>query len=117
MLIDYYSNLETTQDSDRAREQLKLQKHFGYLPVYGPTMPDITQGKIILAHILRDFPGFHWVVEVRDTIITVINEDLAPNWGFRLRDSQLDNDGKVIRSFAGGLLERYSKKVKAMRDA
>lgn len=105
--IDYFSNLNLSDDKAREKEYLKLQKTFGYLPVYGPGIQDVKQGEILLDHILKAYPGYRWVVEVRSGVITVINETLAFNWGFRLKDYMLDNDGHVIRGFAGELLERF----------
>ena len=106
-MIDYLSNLPLKDDGKRAREYAKLQKHFGYLPIYGPTIEDVRYGKQLLGHIVSEYPGYKWVVEVRDTVITVVNETLAINWGFRLREKMLDNDGKVIKQFAGKLLEAF----------
>jgi len=68
----------------------------------------VQTGKILLDHILSLYSGFRWVIEVRDTIVSVVNETLAPDWGFRLKTSMLDNDGIVIKRFAGELLERYN---------
>ena len=108
MIIDYQSNIKTQDDPARQKEYQKMAKAFGYLPVYGPTMADVQTGKILLDHILSLYSGFRWVIEVRDTIVSVVNETLAPDWGFRLKTSMLDNDGIVIKRFAGELLERYN---------
>lgn len=105
--VDYLTNIKLSDNDTRTREALKMQQHFGYLPVYGPTMSDVITGKNLLTHILRVYPGYRWVLEVRDTIITVFNETLDQNWGFRLREGMLDSDGKVIVRFCGELLERY----------
>ena len=115
-LIDYATNLKTADDPARAKAYMKLTKYFGYLPVYGPSMSDVTQGQNLLMWLLQDFPGYKWVIEVRDTIITVLNEDLAANWGFLVRAEKLDNDGKVIRLMAGELLERYGLKRQGMNE-
>jgi hypothetical protein len=113
-LIDYLTNLKIKDNPARAREILKLERAFGYLPVYGPTIEDMKYGQNLLGHILSRYPGYRWVIEVRDQIITVVNESLAPDWGFRLKERMIDNDGHVIRRFAGELLERYG--IKQMRD-
>ena len=111
---DYQTNLKTSDDFARAKKFVELTKVFGYCPIRGCSMSDLTTAENLLKAIIRDYPGYQWVVEVRDTIVTVVNETLASNWGFRLRERILDNDGKVIRSFAGGLLERYKLKAGAM---
>ena len=112
-LIDYMSNLDTTHDKARALAYAKMIKEFGYLPVYGPTIHDVRTAQNLFGWITQEFPGFKWAIEVRDTIVTVINETLAANWGFRVREGKLDNDGKIIRLMAGELLERYGVARKA----
>ena len=112
--IDYLTNLDTKNDPQRQRAYMRLNKAFGYLPVYGPTMLDVETGQRLLEYLLKDFPGYKWVIEVRDSIITVINESLAPDWGFRLKEHLLDNDGELIRHMAGELLERYRVPREAM---
>jgi len=106
-IIDYMSNLNTANDKAREVAYGNMIKHFGYLPVYGPTMLDVETGQNLLKYLTEEFPGYKWVIEVRDTIVTVINETLAPDWGFRVKEGLLDNDGKTIRLMAGELLERY----------
>ena len=106
-IIDYYTNLDTTGDKERMKFTLKMSKQFGYVPVYGPTMNDLRFAMQMFSYIIMDYPGYKWVVEYRDSILSVVNESLAPDWGFRLRHKMIDNDGKVIRKFAGMLLERY----------
>jgi len=108
------TNLNLKDNDQRLTEAIKMQAAFGYLPVVGPSMPDVALGKKLLAHILQSYPGYQWVIEVRDTIITVMNETLDSNWGFRLKEKVLDNDGKVIVRFCGELLERYRLKRGAM---
>jgi hypothetical protein len=107
-LIDYQTNLKTDNDPARQRIYMKLQKHFGYLPVYGPTLVDVNRAGQLFEWIVNEYPGYKWVVEFRDSICTVVNEDLAPNWGFRIRESKLDNDGRAIRLMAGELLEKFN---------
>jgi len=109
-IIDYITNLDVRDNNQRFCEYTKMVNHFGYLPVYGATLQDIRQAKILFGHLISVYPGYRWVVEVRDTIISVINETLAPDWGFRLKESMLDNDGRVIRRFGGELLEQYQMK-------
>lgn len=107
-LIDYYTNLDTKNDVERARFSLNMERIFGYVPVYGPTINDLKFAATQFEHINKAYPGYRWVVEYRDSVLTVVNETLAHNWGFRLRHKMLDNDGKVVRQFAGTLLERYN---------
>jgi len=106
-IIDYASNLDTKNDEARATAYRKMTQHFGYLPVYGPTMIDVETGQKLLKYLTEEFPGYKWVIEVRDTIVSVINETLDPNWGFRVREGLLDSEGKIIRLMAGELLERF----------
>lgn len=115
-MIDYLTNLNLKDNPQRQRAYLKMIQAFGYLPVYGPTIADIHQGQVLLDHILRAFPGYRWVIEVRSGVITVMNETLAMNWGFRLKDKMLDNDGVVIKRFAGELLERFRLSRGAKRN-
>ena len=106
-IIDYASNIKTSDDPARERAYHKMTKHFGYLPVYGAAMSDVKTGQKLLDHILDIFPGYRWVLEVRSGIVAVVNESLAPDWGFKVREEHLDNDGYVIKGMAGELLERY----------
>lgn len=109
-IIDYATNLDVADNGKRFYEYRKLIKMFGYLPVYGPRIEDINYGKQLLGFIVSAYPGYRWVIEVRDSVISVVNETLAPDWGFRLKVHMLDNDGVVICRFAGELLERYEMK-------
>ena len=109
-IIDYATNLDVRDNGARLAEYAKMVKVFGYLPACGPTMQDIRQAKQLFGYLIAAYPGYKWVVEVRDTIISVTNETLAPNWGFRLKEKMLDNDGKVIKQFGGQLLEHYNMK-------
>jgi len=106
-IIDYHTNLNTSHDAERMRFTTLLSNQFGYVPVYGPTMNDLRFAMQLFSYIAKEYPGYKWVVEYRDTIVSVVNETLAPDWGFKLRDRVLDNDGKVIRQYAGMLLERF----------
>lgn len=63
--IDYLTNLNLKDDKVREAEYLKMMNHFGYIPVFSPNMAGITAGKIVLGHLLRDYPGYRWVLEVR----------------------------------------------------
>jgi len=109
-IIDYETNLDVRDNNQRFHEYTKMVSHFGYLPVYGATLQDIRQGKLIFGILIQHYPGYKWVVEVRDTVISVVNETLAPDWGFRLKEHMIDNDGKVVRQFGGQLLEQYDMK-------
>ena len=109
-LIDYASNLNTKNDKAREKAYHKMVEAFGYLPVYGQTILDVEYGQRLLKYLTNDFPGYKWVIEVRDTIVTVVCETLSPDWGFRLKEKAIDNDGVAIRMMAGGLLERYGAK-------
>jgi len=106
-IIDYLTNIQTTDDPQRSKAYQQMMHHFGYLPVYGRSMADVTTGRKLLKHLLDVFPGYRWVLEVRDGIIKVVNESLAPDWGFQVREEHLDCDGYVIKGMAGELLERY----------
>ena len=107
-IIDYATNLATADDPARYRLSMRLNKQFGYLPVYGCTISDMTYAMSLYDHIIKAYPGYRWVIEYRDSIISVVNESLAPDWGFKLKYKMMDNDGLVIKRFAGALLERYN---------
>ena len=107
-LIDYQTNLNTDHDIARARVAARLVKQYGYLPVYGPTMADVTMAGKCFDWIIAKYPGYRWVVEFRSGVLTVVNESLDPDWGFRIKQNRLDSDGKVVQSFAGKLLEQFN---------
>lgn len=109
------TNLDVRDNLLRNYEFVRMRRAHGYIPVYGPTIEDIHFGQQLLEHILKAYPGFRWVIEVRDTIITVVNETLQKNYGFRLRVSMLDNDGHVIKRWAGELLERFGIPATSIR--
>jgi len=88
-------------------ERFKMEKHFGYLPAYAKNLPDQRLAADQVGWLIQAFPGYKWKVQVRDTILTCLNETLSGNWGFTLRVRMLDNHGKVIRWFGASLLERY----------
>ena len=115
-IIDYHTNLNTTQDAERMAFTLKLSNQYGYVPVYGPTMNDLKFAMQLYTYIINSYPGYRWVVEYRDSIVSVVNETLDSNWGFRIKYARLDNDGKVIRQFAGTLLERFNMSRHALRE-
>ena len=81
-IIDYMSNLKTVDDPARAQAYNQMMKHFGYLPVYGPSMADIKTGQKLLKHIVDVFPGYRWVIEVRSGIIAVVNESCISEDGW-----------------------------------
>jgi len=71
-------------------------------------MNDLQAAMRLFSHISGEYPGYKWVVEYRDTVITVVNETLAPDWGFKLKEHTLDSDGRVIKQYAGMLLEQFN---------
>lgn len=99
--------LDVRDNVAREAEFVKAIRAFGYLPIFGPTIEDVHHAKELLGYIVSEYPGFRWIVEVRGGIVTVVNETFCPDYGFRLYVSQLDNDGKEIKRWAGGLLERF----------
>jgi len=90
------------------KEQIALVKHFGYLPVYAPTTQDLHYGKLLLGWILEACPGYQWIVEIRDGVVSIWNADLGSSWGFRTLVDKIDNDGRLIKSAACQLLEQHS---------
>ncbi len=89
------------------REQLRMEKAFGYVPAYASNLPDLHLAADQVQWLLRAFPGYGWKVQVRDGLLTCVNDDLAPDYGFNLKLTMLDNDGKVIRRFGSKLLEMF----------
>ncbi len=104
-------------DINLIREQLKLSRHFGYLPVYASTGPDFHYGKIVLAWLLEACPSYRWIVEVRDGVISIWNANLGSSWGFRILIKAADNDGNMVKSAAHELLARHGvRNAKADQD-
>ncbi|MDI6790828.1 MAG: hypothetical protein QME44_09090 [Thermodesulfobacteriota bacterium] len=89
------------------QEQLRLSRYFGYLPVYASTTTDFSYGKIVLAWLIEACPGYLWIVEVRDEVVSIWNADLGSSWGFRALVKEVDNDGDMIKSAAHELLAQY----------
>lgn len=104
---DYMSNLLLADHKKRLKEALKMEQYFGYNAVYGVTIENVQWGKQLLEHIMRSYPGYRWVVQVRSDLIQVVNESLHMTWGFSVYQRNLDNDGKVIRRMAGELLSHF----------
>lgn len=91
-------------------------KMFGYQPFFGPTLNDMRQACSLFFVLDREYPGYHWVVEIRDGLCTVMNETIATNWGWRRPANCLDADGKVIKMVGGGFLERVGLKRGGITD-
>ena len=112
--------LDVRDNLAREAEYVRAIRTFGYLPIYGPTIEDVHYAKELVNYIMSEYPGYRWIIEVRNGMVTCVNETFCPDYGFRLYVSQLDNDGKEIKRWAGGLLERFgvprSKMVVGMVD-
>lgn len=54
------------------------------------------------------YPGHIWRVEVRQGLVTVHNLMLSGRWGFVLKVTSLDSNGKAVIMAGGELLERYN---------
>ena len=89
-------------------ENIRMVNKFGYLPVEGPTVEEIKTGQWLLSCILREYPGYKWVITIQRGFVSLVNETLDPYWGCNIKEGKLDSDGKVIRYFAGKLLEGFN---------
>lgn len=94
-------------DLEVVRLQVKMETQYGYVPAYAGNLPDLHLALDQVIWLRHDFPGYRWKIQIRDGLLTCVNEDLAPDYGFNLRLTMLDNDGKVIRWFGSRLLEMY----------
>ena len=97
-------------------EQLRMSKHYGYCPAYASNLPDFTIASQQADYLLKAFPGYLWKVQVRDGILTCVNDTIACDFGFNLKVKMLDSDGKVIYKFGAGLLEMYHMRAKYDSD-
>jgi len=75
--------------------------------LWGKNHLDIHMARNCARALADKFPGFTWDVECRDGVISVLCQDVSPEYGFCLRQSDLDTDYKVLQRMAGGLLEQY----------
>ena len=112
------TNLPIKDNLARAREYQKMEALFGYLPAIGPSMNELRQAQRILADICKRYPipPNMWVVECRSGMVTVVNDRVDPDFGWRGHEGELDNDGHKVRHIAGGLLEMYGIEGQSDRD-
>lgn len=62
------------------------------------------------AFITALYPGYVWLVGMRDDMVHVQNMNLNKKQGFVMHLSDIDVDGKALMRAAGELLERYGMK-------
>jgi hypothetical protein len=67
-------------------------------------------------HLHRKYPGHLWAVNVAGGVVTVQNLYLSGRWGFRIMESEIDPDYKIITRAGGEILERYRLSRGAMRE-
>lgn len=53
------------------------------------------------------YPGYIWLVNAHDGVVTVHNALLSGQWGFLLKITDLDPEGRAVKNAGGELLERY----------
>ena len=58
-------------------------------------------------HLHRKYPGHLWAVNVEGGVVNVRNLYLSGMWGFRILESEIDPDFKIITRAGGEILERY----------
>lgn len=78
---------------------------------FTPTkMKETEVASLILAKLVKEFPGYNWHVEVSFQAETaVVRTEFGGSWGFVLHLDQLVNDPdlKVVRWAGGETLERF----------
>lgn len=112
------TNLTIQDNLARSREFQKMEKLFGYLPAIGPSMNELRQAQRILSDICKRYPipPNKWVVECRSGMVTVVNDRVDTDFGWRGHEGELDSDGHKIRHIAGGLLEMYGIEGQSDRE-
>jgi hypothetical protein len=113
---DILTNLALSDNLARDREASCAIKAFGYLPYIGPSMPEMKFACHIFEILIREYPGYHWVVECRQGMVSIWNETLSATFGWRKGVEIFDNDGKVAKMVGGAFLERFGLRASGMND-
>lgn len=100
-----YTMLDIEQSKAYRENISKMVKTFGYQPVHGATLGEIRYGQRLMSQIVRVYPGFKWVLEIRKGLVRLLNLTLHSSWGLCVAEKDLDSDGKVIISKVGELLD------------
>lgn len=82
-------------------------RQYGYCPVYGPHVEDRNFARGLFYHLEKRYPGWQWKIQVMDSVVKIINEDLSHDWGYTGFINQFDSDGKVVAQIGGEFLERF----------
>ena len=106
--------LETRDDKARYRLQERMIKQFGYLPIYGPTIEDLWFAAHLFDHLIREYTGYQWVVEVRGGVVKVVNDSADPYHGWTEHIEKFDNDGHHIKFIGGDILDRHGLPRRAL---
>lgn len=97
-------------------EQQRMARLYGYVPAYGPNLPDLSLAAEQVGWLLKDFPGYPWKVQVGDGMLQCLNEALHGSYGFKELVRRLDNDGRVVRRYGAELLRRFRMPEKCRVD-
>lgn len=97
------------EDLEVIHRQIRMKNRYGYVPAYGPTLPDLNTAWDQCQWLMKDFPGWPWMVEVRRGFLQCVNPMLHSEYGFKEHVRRLDSDGRVIRRYGVGLLERFGQ--------
>lgn len=56
----------------------------------------------------KHYPGHMWGVNMKQGVIQVMNFALSGQWGFQIKEENLDPEDKVVIAEGGELLERFN---------
>jgi hypothetical protein len=97
-------------------EQIRMVKHYGYCPALASNLPDFSIASQQVDFLLKEFPGYRWIVSVQDKLLLCVNETLQVDYGFKFPVTMFDVDGRFIRKGGAQLLEMYGVQTKYSID-